>query len=73
MTAREDFSPALTNQALEFRRVVEVEVKAGLARRWNDDGKGATETAKLLKAGRQTVYQYLKRGGMTQDNESTRE
>ena len=70
MTEREDFSPALT-QALEFRRVVEV--KAGLARRWNDDGKGATETAKLLKVGRQTVYRFLKRGGMTQDNEATRE
>jgi hypothetical protein len=38
-------------EALEFRRVVEVEVKAGLARRWADEGKGATEIAKLPECG----------------------
>lgn len=71
MTERENFSPVLTNQALGLRRVVEA--KAGLALRWNDDGKGATETAKLLNVGRQTVYRHLERGGMTQNNEATRE
>lgn len=61
MADSENLSPVLIDAVHELRRVVEVEVKAGLAQRWNDEGKGATEIAQLLGVSRQTVYRYLKR------------
>ena len=61
MASTASLSPAETNKILEFRQVVEVEVKAGLARRWSEEGTAVTEIARLLGVSRNTVYRYLKR------------
>lgn len=61
MAESEKLSPTLVNMLQELRRVVEVEVKADVARRMADKNVAATDIATYLGVSRQTVYRYLNR------------
>ena len=59
MADSENLSPSWVNMVLELRRVVEVEVRADVARRMAGEGMGATDISRLLGVSRTTVYRYL--------------
>ena len=52
-------TPAVVKVMTEMRRVVEGQVKADLARRWDREGMPVENIAKLLDVSRGTVYRYL--------------
>ena len=56
--------PALITKAVvkmmaEMRRVVEVQMRADLARRWDGEGMSVGNIAQLLDVSRGTVHRYL--------------
>ena len=58
-TQPELITPAVVKVMAEMRRVVEGQVRADLARRWDGEGMPAENIAKLLDVSRGTVYRYL--------------
>ena len=58
-TQPELITPAVVKVMAEMRRVVEGQVKADLARRWDGEGMPVENIAKLLDVSKNTVYRYL--------------
>ena len=52
-------TPAVVKVMAEMRRVVEGQVRADLARRWDGEGMPVENIAKLLDVSKNTVYRYL--------------
>ena len=52
-------TPAVVKVVEELRRVVEGEVRADLARRWDGEGMSVGQIAQLLDVSRGTVHRYL--------------
>ena len=56
-------TPAVVKVMAEMRRVVEGQVRADLARRWDCEGMPVENIARLLGISRGSVYRYLGRSG----------
>ena len=58
-TQPEPITPAVVKVMAEMRRVVEGQVRADLARRWDCEGMPVENIAKLLDVSKNTAYRYL--------------